>query len=61
MPAHPTKTRTISYIRASWAREPLVSLEEALRRALGAMPKTTDTELPLRDMHAAVLHQGNRI
>ena len=57
MPAPQTKQRTISYIRASWAREPLVSLEEALKRALRAMPHSADTQLPLRDMHAEVRHR----
>ena len=57
MPAPQTKRRTISYIRASWAREPLVSLEEALRRALAAMQEAADTQLPLRDMHAEVRHR----
>lgn len=57
MPRAQTKQRTISYLRASWAREPLVSLERALKQALRTMPSTADTQLPVRDMHAEVRHR----
>ena len=57
MPRAQSKQRTISYHRASWMNEPLVSLEEALRRALMALSNTADTQLPLRDMHAEVRHR----
>lgn len=60
MPRAQSKQRTISYLRASWAREPLVSLELALSRALRAMPDTADTRIPLRDMHAEVRHRSLR-
>ena len=57
MPRAPNKDRTISYLRAHWAHEQWMSIEDALRHCLECMPDSEDTQLPVRDMHAEVRHR----
>lgn len=56
MPKSQKKQRTISYLRATWARSPGMSLQEALGRCTEQLPDLHDTRLPLRDGHAEVRH-----
>ena len=52
--------RTISYLRAQWMNPPDMSLEEALRVCLQSCPSVDDTQLPLRNMTAALRHRRLR-
>ena len=56
MPKSQKKQRTISYLRATWARPSGMSLQEALGRCTEQLPDLHDTRLPLRDGHAEVRH-----
>lgn len=56
MPKSQKKQRTISYLRATWARPSGISLQEALKRCREPLPSLHDTRLQLRDGHAEVRH-----
>ena len=56
MPKSQKKQRTISYLRATWARPSGISLQEALARCRVPLSNLHDTRLPLRDGHAEVRH-----
>ena len=55
-----TKQRYISYFRVEWAVEPEISLEEALRRALGALPSPQETNLLIQNMRIELRHRESR-
>lgn len=52
-----TKSRTISYLRPRWPTDPGMTLQDALRTALAALPTANQTRLSVGDRAAQVRHR----